>query len=262
MRVFKIGRLAGVAVLAGAMIVVAGAPAAATDAPCEPRTVSVSDDVEMEGGPAGGRQLTFVLTTTGCLSGTVEYATAFPMSVPGPPAMGAGDYTTTSGTVGWTRYGSSSVTVSVPIIGDEWVELDENLILVLRNPSSLTIGDGTGVGTILNDDVTQVGGDSEPDCGMTGVTTCEFVLELSRRVAFDVSVAFATSNGTASAGNEFVGVPNGAVVFPAGATRATARVTLMPGLMLPSSKYFYVDLTGTSVGTLAVSRIRLTIPGP
>ena len=256
------GRLAGVAVLTGAMIVVAGAPVAATDAPCDPRRVSVSDDVVMEGGPAGGRQLSFVLTTTGCATGTVDYATGLATSSLGAPAIAPSDYSATSGTVGWTKYGSSSVTISVPIVGDEWVEMDEYLTLVLRDPSAnMTITDGVGVGTIRNDDLTYVGADSEPDCGMTGVFTCEFDLELTRRVAYEVTVAYATSNGTASAGHDFVGVPSGAVVFPAGATRATARVTLLSGT-LTSPKYFYVDLTGTSAGSLSLSRIRLTILGP
>ena len=263
MKVFKIGRLAATAVLTGAMTVVAGAPATATEDPCAPRTVSISDDYEVEGGPSGGRQLSFVLTTTGCAAGTIEYATTFTASSSSPPALPPSDYTTVVGTVNWTRFGSSSVTVNVPIIGDDWVEMDENLTLVLRHPSSaITVTDGVGVGTILNDDQTQVGAESEPDCGMTAATTCEFTLELSRRVAFDVSVAYATGNGTAGAGLEFVGVPSGIVVIPAGATRATARISLMPGPVLGSSKYFYVDLTGTSVGTLAVSRLRLNIPAP
>jgi hypothetical protein len=263
MKVFTIGRLGGVVVLAGAMLVVAGAPAAATEAVCAPRTVSVSDDVEVEGGPSGGRQLSFVLTTTGCLAGTVEFVTSFTATTPGPWAIAPYDYTALGGTAVWARHSTSSITVTVPIVGDEWVELDENVTLVLRNPSSaVTLTETTAVGTIRNDDLTQVGGDSEPDCGMTAAWTCPFTIELSRRVAFDVTVVFATGNGTASAGQEFVGVPRGTVVIPAGALQGTATITLLPGFGLPTAKHFFVDLLETSVGTLGVSRLRLTIPAP
>ena len=260
MKVFRWGMAT---VLAGAMTGLAGAPAGATEAPCAARTVSVADEVEAEGGPLAPRQLSFVVTATGCAAGSVEYATTFTAPNPAPWAVTPGDYTTAVGIVAWSRFSASSFTVTVPIVGDEWVELDENLTLLLRNPSSgTTISDGTAVGTIINDDLTLVGGESEPDCGLTAATTCEFTITLSRRVASDTTVTFTTSNGTASAGQEFEGVAGGVIVIPAGALSASAKIALVPGSMLVVPKYFYVNLVQTSVGSIGVNRLRLTIPAP
>jgi YD repeat-containing protein len=48
--------------------------------------------------------------------------------------------------------GRSVQTVKVPIIGDTVAENDETVILNLSNPVNATIADGTGTGTILDDD--------------------------------------------------------------------------------------------------------------
>jgi hypothetical protein len=64
---------------------------------------------------------------------------------------GTADYVSTSGTLSFNP-GETSKTVSVTICGDTTPELNENLLLVLSNPVNATLTDGTGLGTIIDDD--------------------------------------------------------------------------------------------------------------
>jgi chitinase len=48
--------------------------------------------------------------------------------------------------------GAVNGTVKVPILGDTTDEPNETFTLTLINPNGLTIGDGTAIGTITDDD--------------------------------------------------------------------------------------------------------------
>lgn len=64
------------------------------------------------------------------------------------------DYQPTSGTVTFNP-GETSKTITVDVFSDLHVETDETFIVTLSNATStdVSIGDGTGLGTILNEDV-------------------------------------------------------------------------------------------------------------
>src|SRR6185503_2643303 len=48
--------------------------------------------------------------------------------------------------------GETARTVSVPIIGDENPENNETFLVTLSNPVGASIGDGSAIGTLTNDD--------------------------------------------------------------------------------------------------------------
>ena len=64
-----------------------------------------------------------------------------------------GDYTSASGTLDFPP-GTTSQTFAVSVQGDTVVESAESFVVNLSNPQNGLIGDGQGVGTILNDDGT------------------------------------------------------------------------------------------------------------
>jgi predicted extracellular nuclease len=116
-----------------------------------PPTVSIGD-VSIVEGDSGTSMMTFTVTRTdGNTAFTVGYSTA------DGTATGLGDdYVSTSGTVTFTVGGPLTQTVMVPVFGDTAVEGDETLTVTLGAVSN-TVGttavvDGTGAGTILNDD--------------------------------------------------------------------------------------------------------------
>jgi hypothetical protein len=62
------------------------------------------------------------------------------------------DYLPMSGQLAWFPGDDGNDEVLVPVLGDTDVELHETFSLILSNPANATILDGTGEGTILDDD--------------------------------------------------------------------------------------------------------------
>lgn len=71
-------------------------------------------------------------------------------------ARGTGDYLGTSGTLHFAGQDGESLTITVPVLGDRIVELDETFFVNLTSAIGAEIVDNQGIGTILNDDA---GGD-------------------------------------------------------------------------------------------------------
>ena len=66
-------------------------------------------------------------------------------------AVAGSDYTATSGTVTFAP-GTTTRTVSVPILGDTILESNESFLLLLSSPVNAVISDGSAIGTITNDE--------------------------------------------------------------------------------------------------------------
>jgi hypothetical protein len=109
--------------------------------------VSISNASITEG-DKGTRLMTFTVSLTSASDQalTVNYATQNGSASPGK------DYSAKSGTITFAA-GETSKTITVSIKGDRQREADENFFVVLSNASvNAAILDGSGVGTILNDD--------------------------------------------------------------------------------------------------------------
>ncbi len=110
-------------------------------------TLSISDVAISEG--TGG-------TTTATLQITLSAASSQTVTVTAATADGTavapGDYTAGS-SVATFAPGVTSLPAVITILTDNLVEPNETFSVVLSNPTNATIGDGTGVVTILNDDV-------------------------------------------------------------------------------------------------------------
>ena len=105
------------------------------------------NDVSLAEGNAGTTNFVFTVTLSPA-SGqpvTVDFATQ------NGSATAGSDYTATTGTLTFAA-GDTSETITVPVTGDATFEPDETFNVVLSNAPLASIGDGTGLGTILNDD--------------------------------------------------------------------------------------------------------------
>jgi chitinase len=102
-------------------------------------------------GAAGTTQLTFTVTLSAAATGpvTVGYATANGTATAGT------DYAATTGTLTFAT-GQTSQTVTVAVTGDAAAEANETLTLTLSGATGATIADGTGIGTIVNDDLPSI----------------------------------------------------------------------------------------------------------
>ena len=107
------------------------------------------NDVTVTEGNSGSANATFTVTLSappGATPVTVNYATG------NGTATAPSDYTAASGTLSFT--GSITTrTITVPIIGDTVSEATETFAVTLSGAVGGSILDGTGIGTITNDDV-------------------------------------------------------------------------------------------------------------
>jgi CSLREA domain-containing protein len=113
----------------------------------EALSISVSD-ASMEEPDAGTADMVFTVSMEGGATPgeiRVDYST-----VPGSAQAGS-DYESTSGTL-VIAAGTASQTFSVPIVGEVDVEPHEVFTVELSHPQNAVLGDGTGAGTILNED--------------------------------------------------------------------------------------------------------------
>src|SRR5262249_40541716 len=83
--------------------------------------------------------------------------------------------------------------------------------------------------------------------GNSGFTTMTFTIVLSQPQLFGVTVGYATQDGTALAGKDYV-AKTGAVLIPAGQTTATITVSVIGDLIHEDNETFKVNLTSLSTG--------------
>ncbi|MBV9495282.1 MAG: right-handed parallel beta-helix repeat-containing protein, partial [Acidobacteria bacterium] len=181
---------------------------------------------------------------------TVNYATA------NGTAIAGSDYTATSGVVTFSP-GTTSQTINVPISGDTVAEANETFSVNLSTPSNATIATASAIGTIVNDDadpVVSIGDVSQAE-GNSGTSGFTFNVTLSAPSEKTVTVSYATSNGTATAGSDYVAA-TGTVTFAPGVTTQTVTITVLGDTANEPNETFNVTLSsavnatiGTAVGT-------------
>jgi hypothetical protein len=106
------------------------------------------NDVTVAEGNSGTTNAVFNVTLSAASGQTVQvnYATA------DGTATQPADYTNTSGTLTFTA-GTTSQTITVPVIGETIPEANETFFVNLSGATNSTISDNQGLGTITNDDV-------------------------------------------------------------------------------------------------------------
>ena len=190
--------------------------------------------------------MTFTITRRAALlagATTVSFATADGSA--GAPA----DYGATSGTrafAGSLFGGTQSQQVAVTLAADALDEPEETLRLVI---SGAEVTDGEAVGTILDDDVAPAVGVVDAPAAGEGATAA-FAIGLSRPSGRAVSVAYATADGSAVAGQDY-SARSGRVTIAAGATSAAVGVPISDDSDAEPSETFELRLSAPTAVTLA-----------
>lgn len=201
-------------------------------------------------GPAASAVFTATLSSGSLQTVSVTYATA------GGTAASGVDFTPGTGTVTFLP-GVTSQTVSVAVLDDALDEDDETFTVTLSAPVNGVLGTAVGTGTITDDDlpptvsiagVTVVEGDA-------GTTPAAFPVSLSAPSGRTVTVGYATANGTAVAGTDYVAA-SGTVTFTPGVVLQQATVSVSGDIVVEPAETFTVTLSapvnatlGTTVGT-------------
>ena len=160
------------------------------------------------------------------------------------------DFTGKSGVLTFAP-GETIKTVSVSITNDTTVEAVENFKLYLSNPSSnATIADNLALATLIDNDA----GAGTPVVSINdfvvdeGGNEATFVITLNKPSNSLVSMNYATQNGTAIAGSDFVAA-SGTLKFAPGETAKTIKVTLLNDSLAESSEVFNLSLSAITNAT-------------
>ena len=211
-----------------------------------PTELSVGDVVVTEG-DAGGANAVFTVSLSAAVAPTVtvEYATADGTAVAGA------DYAAVSGTLTFPP-GTVTRTISVPVFGDVLDEDDETLFLNLSAPVNATIADGQAVGTITDDDPLPFlfAGDCAVIEGDVGFTPCAFTVLLVPVSGRAVTVNYATADGTATAGIDYIAAAGG-LTFPPGTTQQPVGVSVVGDLVTELDESFFLNLSSEANATVA-----------
>jgi len=84
--------------------------------------------------------------------------------------------------------------------------------------------------------------------GSAGANPFTFTVTLSPASTSNVTVQYATANGTAAAGSDYTAVPSTLLTFTPGQTSKTVTVNVTGDTTVEASETFYVNLSGASSG--------------
>lgn len=188
---------------------------------------------------------------------TVSYATASGTATAGQ------DFVSSSGTVTFAP-GVVSQVVNVAVIGDTSYEPDETFAVTLSNVSGATIGRATATGTIKNDDAAPVTpptvsiADASRAEGNSGTGAMAFTVTLSKASTTAVTVNYTTSNGTATAGQDYV-ASSGTITFAPGVVSQVINVGVLGDTTSEPTETFTVTLSNASGATVAKASASGTI---
>jgi chitinase len=173
---------------------------------------------------------------------SVNYATG------GGTAAAGSDYGAASGRLTFAR-GETAKTIAVPVYGDRLAEANETFVVTLSGAQHARIGDGRGVVTIAEDEPRVSIGDAAGTVifsadGTTVGTTLHFTVSLAAAYDQEVTVSYATADGTAAAGVDYLGA-SGTLTFAPGETTKSVAVEVV-GNVSGLDEWFSVNLSGAS----------------
>ncbi len=218
-----------------------------------PATLSISDRTVTEG-DSGTVNATFTVT----LAGSVMQPVSVAFAASGVTAAEGSDFNAASGTLNFTS--ASSQTITVQVKGDKLDEPNETFQVLLSNPTNATIADGTGVGTINDNDL-------RPELRVNSLTTTEtntattvtFTVSLSAPSGQTVTVKYATANSTAVAPADYTASALTTLTFLPGQTSKSIPVQVKGDLLDEAQESFKLVLSTPTNAAVIVGTGTCTI---
>ena len=210
---------------------------------------------------AGTATYTVTLSNASTSAVTVNFATGAATDT----ATANADYTAQTGSLTFAANSTAAQTITVPITNDTTFEQSETLTVALSNAQGATIGTGSVVSQIVDDGRTIPGGgtanDDRPTLTLTGPAvideaagTATYTVTLSAATTVPVTVHYATSDGTATASNDYT-ARVGDLTFAAGELTKTISVPITNDTTFEKSETFSVALSNPTNATLATASV-------
>ena len=210
---------------------------------------SVADTAAAEG-DLGDRALEFAVSLSNPSSQpiTVSYTTA------DSSARAGSDYTRTSGTLTFAP-GQTRGTIEVRALGDTLYEPDEVLLLLLSGPVNAGLGRDRALALLRNDDAPAYlyAADAAIDEGDQGLRHLAFAVTLSAPLAEQVTVSYATFDGSARANSDYTPA-SGILVFAPGQLLQTVEVAVLGDTLYEPDETFDLLLSEPTNAGLGQAR--------
>ena len=184
---------------------------------------------------------------------TVDYFTA------DGTATAGSDYQPETGTLAFAP-GETSKTVTIEVTGDNLDEVNETFWLNLDNATNAVISELQGTLTIIDDDDVPVATVNEVSIIEDGeeFPKAVFTVKLDLPSGKEISLDYATSDGTAVAGSDYVAT-EGTITFAPGETSKTIEVEIIADSLDEIDEAFGLELTNSNNVTLATNETTATI---
>ena len=205
---------------------------------CQPNAISVSNITGNESMGSAEIQVCIAAATTENV--TVNLTTS------DSTAVSPNDYTELTNAMVTIPVGQTCSSVLIPITQDTISETSEIFKVILTNPSpNASIGDGFALVTIADDEAIPTV--SIQDVTVNEDTTVATIsICLSGLSSLPTTMTLNTSDSTAVAGSDFVGVDDLAVTIPSGALCTTIEVNIIDNLILENTEFFGILLSNLS----------------
>ena len=220
-------------------------------------TVTIADDEGLPGilisdvtlteGNAGTINAVFTvsLSASSTQTVTVDYASG------DGSATAPADYAPVSGRLTFAP-GSTSMTISVQVVGDTTFEPSETFVVNLTTPANATIVDSQGSGTITDDDAAPslAIGDVSVNEGNIGTVNAVFTVSLSAISGQTVTVNFNTANGSAVSPGDYTATA-AILTFAPGVISQTVTVVVASDSVNEANETLTVNLTAPTHATIS-----------
>jgi hypothetical protein len=220
-------------------------------------TLSMADVSRLEGN-SGSSASNFALSLSAPVEGavSVNYATA-----DGTATVADSDYQAATGVLSFASLSTAPQTAAIAITGDLIVEADQNFRVNLSGLSipagiaanAVTLAPTFATGTIQNDDSTTLSivPSAQLVEGNSGSAPMIFAVSLSAPSDAAVTANFATSNGTATAGNDYTAT-SGMVTIAARQSTGSISVPVLGDIVFEGNETLNLTLSapvGATLGT-------------
>ena len=223
------------------------------------------NDVTVNEGP-GSAEFTVRLNAAQTQAVYASYATS------DDSATAGSDYRSANGTV-IIGAGETSATIAVTVLDDDDEESDEQFTVNLSNAGDATIADGTGVGTIIDDDRVNPPPRQPPppppppdlpELTIDDVSVAEdagnaeFTVTADTTSNIDITVDYATADESATAGGDYT-TTTGTLTISAGQLSVTFEVPVIDDSDPEGDETFAVNLSNAQGATIGGGQARGTI---
>ena len=221
-------------------------------------SIAIANVSVAEGNVGNTANVTVTLSAASTQDISVNYTTA------DGTASNGSDYSATVGSLLFVA-GETSKTISIPVLGDVNIESDENFTVALATPTNATLSaNATATVTLTNDDqavvlpTLSVTAASTVVEGNTGSSTASVTVMLSARSSQTVSVNYATTDGTATAGSDYT-ASTGTLSFAPGETSKTFTVPILGDADVETDENFTISLLSPVNASLGTSSTVITL---